>query len=421
MKSILTLALFCISICTYAKTNYYSSLDTLRVKNNKTKMTNKEVIDTAKKQANSIQSSFFDGVTFYNESKNKYLELRNFSIQSKLSISQELKIIRTVQSTQKKNTKIDYLDKFNVITGTSGLTKKEIDTEIRKLREKLKESSVGIRVNSNQEFRYVYYKADVRDIRILPARNARFSQLYYSELKDSSYLTFLRNQFLTFNEDFGALSSEIVAAYLGSIRVSLNTVISKASEIKIDTAQIKGLNPTQIQSLVNENYQENVANNTLSNVLARGGLMALKFQYPLLFTSPLWSPRFRFDNEIVGAISGQFNTAGKITQENETSIWGSLGLHNNAYIPLVNFKDDDSEFSAFGFFFQYNIERVAGSGTFYTNLNLTGDQREGFWFGEFRTGIFYKGVQITYSVINLSNKTLDGQFTNTFRIAYAPK
>ena len=168
---------------------------------------------------------------------------------------------------------------------------------------------------------------------------------------------------------------------------------------------------------MNENYQQNLSNNTLATVLAGGGLLALKAQYPLVYFNPTWSPHFKFDNQLVGTLAGQFDIAGSSVPENQMNLWESFGMENYAYVPLREFTGDDEETTSFGFFFQHNIRHVSGSGEFERNLNID----KGFWMGEFKTGIYYSGIHITYTYLNFSNKQLDGQFQNTFTLAYAPK
>ena len=169
---------------------------------------------------------------FFNEFTDNNLELRSRSDQLNLSIRKRLAGVRNTQMKARNKLKDDFNRSLDSILNSKGITLQEQEKNIQALRTGLVKSAIGLRTVGNREYRYIYYRADTRFVRVLPARNARFSQIYYGELKDSLYLSFLRHQFLTFNEDFGALSSEIVAGYLGPVRVGLNTAISRAKEIK---------------------------------------------------------------------------------------------------------------------------------------------------------------------------------------------
>ncbi|HTF19304.1 MAG TPA: hypothetical protein VK658_14585 [Chryseolinea sp.] len=348
---------------------------------------------------------------FFATMRENYLAVR----QAKLSVSRRIRGIRAAQNAGIKKIKIAYDNDIYRLTNQNK-TDAEIDEELRELKARLPDIVFQFRTMGNSEYRIAYDRWDTKTVKFLPARNARIAQLYYNELKNDQFLTFLRSQFLAFNDDYGALSSELVAGYLGPFRTSLSTAITKAKEVKIEDGELEGKTPEQIQALVNENYQENLSNSTLANVVAGGGLLGLKAQYPLIDVSKLWTDWIKFDNELVGTFSGQFDAAGTETPENKTSLWGSYGIENTVYIPVPDFIGDKAT-QAFGIFAQYNIRHVSGSGTFENSLGI----EKGFWMSEFKAGLFYSGIQITYKYLNFSNKTLDGQYQNSFAITYAPQ
>jgi hypothetical protein len=355
---------------------------------------------------------------YYTHVFERLIFLREAAKKSRLSIHERLVGVRIYSSNIRKTLKANYETAFDSIMNNKNLKPAEQDARMLALREGLSKAWMESRIVKNREYRYIYYLADNRLIRAFPARNSRFSEIYYGELKDSTFLSFLRNQSLSFNEEFGAMSSEIVSGYLGPVRMSFNTAISRARETTVDTIGLIDKTPDEIRTLVEENQAKNLSNNTLAHVLAGGGLLNLKAQYPLVYFNPIWSPNFRFDNELVANLSGQFSAAGTSIPENESNLWGGAGLHNHAFIPINGFtKGADETFVAFGFFFQYNITHVFGSGTFYNQLGIS----EPFWMGDFKAGIFYKSIQVSYNYLNFSNKYLDGQFENRITLAYAPQ
>lgn len=353
--------------------------------------------------------------SFFNKFKKELSQAQQLANTANFRINQRLRGIKAARRLAKDTIKRHYLHDFDSIAALTG----NQDKALKELRAGFHKSVFDLRVSVNIQYRRVFEMAESKSVFFFPARNSRFSQLYYDYLKDSTYLVFLREQFVSFNDEFGALSSELVAGHAGPFRLSLNTAISKARRDDLDPATLEGKTEEDIQLLVQENYESNLSKNTLSSVVAGGGLVGLKLQYPLFYLNPLWTPNFRFDSEFACSFSGDFKTAGTSTPQDKMGYWFSPGIHTNAYLPLIAFSEQDEAVSVFGLFFQYNISRISGSNTFYDNLNL-GSDRNGFWFGEFRTGLFYNGIQITYAFMNFSNKQLDKLFPNTFKIAFAP-
>lgn len=353
---------------------------------------------------------------FYNVLANNLFFVISDSKLKRLSLNKTLYGMNIFLRESRKIAKETYGANLSTILSNQGLSVDERETAVVELRKGLISSVYVIRKVGNRGSKILYWGEENQSTRLFPARNSRFAALFYNELKDSSTLNFLRNQFLTFNDDFAGLSSELVAGYIGPVRTSLSTSVSRSSRNDFDSNDLEDKTDGEIQELVEKSRQDDIANSTLANVLAGGGLLALKAQYPILYSNPTWIPFFKFDNELVGNLSGQFPTAGSSYTEGEMNLWGSIGVENRAYLPIQDFGPTDDSTSPFGVFFQYNIRRVWGSGLFKNNLEID----EGFWFGEFKLGIFFNGIQITYSRLNFSERNLDGRFENSFTIAFAP-
>jgi hypothetical protein len=125
---------------------------------------------------------------------------------------------------------------------------------------------------------------------------------------------------------------------------------------------------------------------------------------------------FKMDSELVGNLSGQFAKVGSSVAENDAVLWGGFGCETRAFMPFVDFKDDNSLITTFGLFAEYDIRRVWGSGSFYSNLQID----DAFWMNELKAGLFANGIQISYTNLRFSNSVLDGRYENRITIAFAP-
>lgn len=262
------------------------------------------------------------------------------------------------------------------------------------------------------------YDVFVNDwFRLWPSRNTKFSSLYYKELKENSSIGFLRNQFLSFGEEFGSLSSEIVSGHFLFLRLSLGTAVSRVVLEDIDTEVISDLPTDQIQKYVDEKNKENLANATLGNVVAGGGQLSFKGQVPVFSINGNATNVIQVDSELVPSLSCQLSKIGTSIPEDDVVAWWGLGSETRISVPFKDYLEDGGVFTSFGLFAEYDVRFINGSGAFQENLQID----QGFWMNEFKAGIFAKGIQVSYNLVRFSDSNLDGKYQNRVMIAFAPQ
>jgi hypothetical protein len=320
---------------------------------------------------------------------------------------------RIISRAAKAGIKKDYIKAIDEIRSKPRSERIEVLNEARNF---YTDTLAALTIERNIGYHLVYSQFEFNAFRFFPSRNTKFSSLYYNELKEKSPVNFLRSQFLTFGDDIGALSSEIVSGHALAFRLSISTSVARVKLEDADTAEFRGLSNDQIQEFVNSKSEENLKNATLANVVAGGGLLSFKMQVPLFNVNGNLPHAFKMDSELVGNLSGQFAKVGTSVAENDAVLWGGFGSETRAFVPFVDFKDDNSLITTFGFFAEYDIRRVWGSGSFYSNLQID----DAFWMNELKAGLYANGIQISYTNLRFSNSVLDGRYENRITIAFAP-
>ncbi len=332
------------------------------------------------------------------------------------TISDILKDERKSYRSSKMSLNVNYSKALILIRTNRPSQTSDLKDKLSEERKKYLDELDKLLIARNNGYEIIYTSFEFKPIRFFPSRNSKFSSLYFNELKEKSSINFLRNQFLSFGDDFGAISSEIVSAHAIGVRFSLSTAVAKVKIEDLDPDSLKSLTNEQLQDMVEEKSKENVANGTLANVVAGGGLLSFKAQYPVLNINGNIPHSFKMESELTGNISGTFAALGTSVPESEADLWGGLGSETKLFVPFIEFKDDNSLITSFGLFAEYDLRKIWGSGTFYSNLQIN----DSFWMNEFKIGLFANGIQITYTNLRFSNSTLDKKYENRLTVSFAP-
>ncbi|GAB3519383.1 carboxypeptidase-like regulatory domain-containing protein [Emticicia fontis] len=306
-----------------------------------------------------------------------------------------------------KNGAIKALEKvrasnLNAIDRT-GKTEAEINNEIQAIEDEFAKGLKEIEINYKNGIR-IFVAAVKYDV-FFPAKD-KFTAIQYFDSKSFKEFEFFGQNNLTAWANNGSVSSEIIAGYLGPIRVSLNSILAKQKAITPNPADISKLDQKGLQNLLLSIDSSNKANSTLFKVASGGGEGALVFKYPLINTEQ--SPNISntsFSSELLTNFTANLPIAGSYITNDETSFFGYTQLQNKLIVRLT----DRTDAHRFDFFSYLTGSLVYGSKKFYETILI--EDKKVLGMLDFMGGVRFDNFSIYYTNQFFSHHDLKNKIT----------
>ena len=222
---------------------------------------------------------------------------------------------------------------------------------------------------------------------ICPLRNRFVSRYYYTQ-NDDRTVSALNSGSLLFNTAFEGKSiyTELVAAYIPLVRLSLGAMVSKTEMEQIDFARLDTLTEEAIEEARLEVEKQNEAKFTAQNLLAGGGNFLLNAAMPILAHKSQYRD---FDWSFSGYSRLGFALPEIGTISSDTEVWFQYGaifdFRADLGLPITVEKGGGFDILVRAQFSQFYNNGVASA------LEL----KNGFWYGELLGGIEFSNFRIS--------------------------